>query len=84
MKLKDIFKKYDGYVVALVRTRDSNGYPIDMEYMSCSMSYEEAIREREKLAGMDVMICPPFRCVDNISPAETADYFRSFLGTNSG
>lgn len=81
MKLKDIFKSNDGYVVAQIKVRDPDGTPRDIEPKSCCMTFEEAVRERESLSGMDVIICPPFRHGD-ISPAETADYFRAYFGTN--
>lgn len=82
MRLKDIFKGNDGYVVALIESRDSDGTPRDIKPKLCCTTFEEAARERETLAGMDVIVCPPFRQGD-ISPAETADYFRSYFGTNS-
>lgn len=81
MKLKDIFKSNDGYVVAQIKVRDPDGTPRDLEPKSCCMTFEEAVRERESLSGMDVIICPPFRHGD-VSPAETADYFRAYFGTN--
>lgn len=81
MKLKDIFKSNDGYVVAQIKVRDPDGTPRDIEPKSCYMTFEEAVRERESLSGMDVIICPPFRHGD-VSPAETADYFRAYFGTN--
>lgn len=83
MKLNNIFKNYDGYVVALIKVRDSDGYPKDIEYKSCCTTFEEAAMERKALSGMDVIICPPFRRGD-IPPAEAADYFRVYLGANGG
>ena len=81
MKLNDIFKSNDGYVIAQITMRDSDGTPRDIEPKSCCMTFEEAVRERESLSGMDVIICPPFGHGD-ISPAETADYFRAYFGVN--
>ena len=82
MKLNDIFKSNDGYVIAQITMRDSDGTPRDIEPKSCCMTFEEAVRERESLSGMDVIICPPFGHGD-ISPDETADYFRAYFGTNA-
>lgn len=82
MKLNDIFKSNDGYVVAQIKVRDSDGTPRDIEPKTSCMTFEEAVRERESLSGTDVIICPPFGYGD-ISPAETADYFRAYFGTNA-
>lgn len=82
MKLEDIFKENDGYVVALVKERDTDGVPKDIEPKMCCKTFAEADRKRKSLSGMDVVICPPFRHGE-ISPAETADYFRAYYGTNS-
>ena len=59
MKLNDIFKSNDGYVVAQIKVRDSDGTPRDIEPKSCCLTFEEAVRERELLSGTDVIICPP-------------------------
>lgn len=81
MKLNDIFKDNDGYVVALVKARASDGVPTDIETKMCCETFEEADMERKAMSGMDVIICPPFRQED-VPPAETADYFRAYFGTN--
>lgn len=82
MKLNDIFRDNGGYVVALIESRDSDETPRDIKPKLSCMTFDEAVREREKLADMDIIICPPFRQRD-ISPAETADYFRSYFGMNN-
>ena len=55
MKLNDIFKSNDGYVIAQITMRDSDGTPRDIEPKSCCMTFEEAVRERESLSGMDYL-----------------------------
>lgn len=85
MKMYEIFNNYGDacYVVALVMRRDSNGRPDDVEIQKYCRLYEEAVMERDVLEslGKDIIICPPFKGRD-VAPLETADYFRSFLGTN--
>ena len=83
MKLKDIFRGDGGYVVALVKARDSDGTPRNVEPKLCCTTFEEAVRERELLSGKDIIVCPPFQHGD-ISSDETADYFRSYFGTDVG
>ena len=56
MKLNDIFKSNDGYVVAQIKVRDSDGTPRDIELKTSCMTFEEAVRERESLSGTDVII----------------------------
>ena len=83
MKVYDLIQTYgkDCYVVATINSRDSEGCAEGVKIESFANEFSQAVAKREALKNQDleVLIVPPF-LTDDVSPAETADFFRAYYG----